>query len=67
MKIGYICTSFPCLSERFILREIRALEEEGFEITVFAAVGESNFGSLEDIEVVYRPSRLKTLRDRAIS
>jgi colanic acid/amylovoran biosynthesis glycosyltransferase len=58
MKIGYICTSFPCLTERFILREIRALEEEGFEITVFAAVGESNFGNLDDIEVVYRPSRV---------
>ncbi len=57
MKIGYICTSFPCLTESFILREIRALEEEGFEITVFAGVGERNFGSLEDIEVIYRPAR----------
>ena len=39
------------------MREIRALEKEGFEITVFAAVSESNFGSLDDIEVIYRPSR----------
>jgi glycosyltransferase involved in cell wall biosynthesis len=37
MKIAYILTTFPCVSETFALREIEALQREGFDITVFAA------------------------------
>ncbi len=36
MKIAYILAQFPSISETFIQREITALKNEGFAVTIFA-------------------------------
>lgn len=36
MKIAYIVSLFPCLSETFILREIEELSNLGYDITIFS-------------------------------
>ena len=36
MRIAYVLATFPSLSETFILREILALRDKGFEVEIFA-------------------------------
>lgn len=36
LRVGYVLTVFPRLSETFIIREIRELERQGAEVTVFS-------------------------------
>lgn len=38
MSVGYIVSRFPKITETFILREILALEEEGFQVELFPLV-----------------------------
>jgi colanic acid/amylovoran biosynthesis glycosyltransferase len=35
-RIAYVASAFPCLTETFVLREVRALEQRGWDVTVFA-------------------------------
>jgi len=56
MKIGYILTTFPCQSELFAVREIEGLSKLGFDVTVFAATGQTlSSMPFKDITAVYRP------------
>ncbi|HUW19756.1 MAG TPA: glycosyltransferase family 4 protein [Sedimentisphaerales bacterium] len=57
MKIGYILTTFPSLTETFAAREIEALRTLGFDITILAASGPwAANGPVEDPKTLYRPS-----------
>lgn len=57
MKIGYILTAFPCLTETFAAQEIECLRKLGFDITVFAAAGQQHSQLCgETLKVLYRPS-----------
>ncbi|MCX5637283.1 MAG: glycosyltransferase family 4 protein [Planctomycetota bacterium] len=57
MKIGYILTTFPCLTETFAAQEIECLRKLGFDITVFAAAGQRHTQLCrETLKVIYRPS-----------
>src|SRR5947209_2134799 len=39
MRIGYLISSFPCLSETFIVNDIRGLEALGHQVTAVALCG----------------------------
>src|SRR3954452_9561742 len=39
MRIGYIIHSFPCISETFVVNDIRGLEALGHEVTAVALAG----------------------------
>src|SRR5277367_1959110 len=39
MKIGYIINSFPCLSETFVVNDIRGLASLGHEVIAIALAG----------------------------
>lgn len=39
MRIAYLCTTFPKLSERFFLREVRALRAQGLDFDVYSMIG----------------------------
>jgi len=58
VKIGYILTTFPCLTETFAAREMDALRELGFDISVFAAArDDAGSGTSQGAKVFYRPGR----------
>jgi glycosyltransferase involved in cell wall biosynthesis len=58
MKIGYIVTTFPSLTETFAVREMDALRKLGFDIGVFAAAGANGAsGTDQGAKVFYRPGR----------
>lgn len=60
MKIAYVLSTFPCISETFILREIVALEKAGVRVIIFALRASSPGDSDEAIslmrDAIYRPS-----------
>jgi glycosyltransferase involved in cell wall biosynthesis len=59
MKVAYILTNFPCLTETFALREIQSLRELGLEIIVLAVSRGQNAQTLADgPSVFYRPAWL---------
>jgi len=61
MKLAYILTEFPCRSENFAIREMHALKEMGFEITVLAACAKTHRNTLlSAIKVFYRPHRFSS-------
>ena len=39
MRIAYLCTTFPKLSERFFLREVQALRAQGLDFDVYSMIG----------------------------
>jgi len=56
VRLAYILSTFPCGSEVFAVREIAALQKQGFAIVVLAAVGEDVPAFLHaPSRVVYRP------------
>jgi len=56
MKVGYIFRTFPCRSETFSVRELEALLNLGFDITVFAATdGGGRAGCIKPDKIFYRP------------
>jgi glycosyltransferase involved in cell wall biosynthesis len=58
MKIGYILTTFPCLTETFAVVEMDGLREIGFDISVFAAARDDGVSSTnQGVKVFYRPGR----------
>jgi len=62
MKIAYVLSTFPCISETFILREIVALEKAGIRVIIFAlkssSPGESDEAASLMQDAIYRPSPL---------
>ena len=58
MKIGYILTTFPCLTETFAVVEMDGLRELGFDISMFAAARDDGVSSTnQGVKVFYRPGR----------
>ncbi len=55
LKIAYILTTYPCRSETFIERQIKALQESGFDITIFAA-GYNGTNGPSQSKAFYRPN-----------
>ncbi|MHC4343435.1 MAG: glycosyltransferase family 4 protein [Planctomycetota bacterium] len=59
MKVAYILTNFPCLTEAFAVREIQSLRDLGFDIIVLAASRGQDAQTLADSpRVFYRPGWL---------
>ena len=59
MKIAYVLSTFPCISETFILREIVALEKAGIRVIIFAlrssSPGDSDEATSLMRDAIYRP------------
>ena len=39
MRVAYLFTTFPKLSERFFLREVQELRKQGMELEVYSMIG----------------------------